>query len=203
MLSARGQVGVVSTLPVALTAEKNGTRLQADLPVDGDNFELVVDACCFQGAIRKREFGVVALHHPATCAGAISASFESMKTNSTMLDLVTSVVSTKSVRCLFERCENQSAKTVSRFTRPPLSPKSPNQTRVHFLTGLHNWSTKVRLTPRWSVAHTKPVEPRTYTQPLPNLDEMMRSNHGLERRSKITHSTTDHTPDQHGDHQQG
>ena len=84
--SARVQVGVVSTPPshsrLLLLAEcktakfsnfcreKNGTKLQLDLPVDGDNVELVVYACCFQ-LQKEREFDVVVLHH---CCDHLSSS---------------------------------------------------------------------------------------------------------------------------------
>ena len=107
--SARVQVRVVSTPPRRahgccfwLSAKlrfsnfcrRTATRLQSELPVDGDNVELVVYACCFQLLLENVSSmfsHFTAICRLATCAGAISANFESMKTNSTTLGLVTSL----------------------------------------------------------------------------------------------------------------
>ena len=110
--SARVQVGVVSThsrrthgccywlsakLRFSNFCRKNGTGLQSDLPVEGDNVDLVVCACCFQ--LQSENVSstlsyftiVLPICRLATRAGPISANFESMKTTSTMLGLVTSL----------------------------------------------------------------------------------------------------------------
>ena len=73
------------------------------MPVDGDNVELVVlsrvapVSCMLFRLLSKREFDVISFTivlttcRPATYAGAISSNSEFMKTNSTMLGLVTSL----------------------------------------------------------------------------------------------------------------
>ena len=80
---------------------KKRTILQSDIPVDGDNVELVVFSRVAPVSwmrfrlLWKREFDVVSftivltICRLATCASAISANFESMTTNSSMLGLVT------------------------------------------------------------------------------------------------------------------
>ena len=115
--SARVQVGVVCTPPVALTTVATGwvrnsdsstsveKKLEQDcsqtyrLPVDGDNVELVVlgrvapVSWMLFRLLWESEFDVgsltivLSICHLATCVGAISANFESMKTNSIMFGL--------------------------------------------------------------------------------------------------------------------